>query len=102
VDSDPFIPDIDNHSSAHGIQINNIGRTSIILLACFTGLALGVSLGALFFMAAENRSLRDELRETKTETRLLEYYVNIVNQSLNENHIKMQTFLEFKQQQHKE
>ena len=79
---DEYRPEVNNSSSAHGIQINNIGRTSIILLACFAGLSLGVSLGALFFMMAQNSILREQMITQTTEVKLLEYYLLELDQEV--------------------
>lgn len=47
-----------------GITINNLGKTSYILLACFSGFALGA---AVFSMYEANHAER--------EARMLQYYV---------------------------
>lgn len=85
---DPFVPVGNNNSTAHGIQINNVGKTSIILLACFAGLALGVSLGTVAFMVSENNRLMAQMRETEREVRMLEYYVNRLDATMVEHGIK--------------
>jgi hypothetical protein len=73
VGDDPFVPVA--NSSAHGIQINNIGKTSVILLAVFSGLSLGIAVGSLLFMVAQNHTLSLQVRDAETEVRLLEYYI---------------------------
>lgn len=88
------------NDNSSGVTINNLGKTSIILLSVFSGLALGVSVFSYVnalqlqrqsqhdidvsqreaervsrdFQAAEQR-YQEQANKTERETRMLEYYL---------------------------
>lgn len=62
----------DNRS---GITINNLGKTSIVLLATFTGLALGVAVFSYVSALHDNERAQTQAKEAERENRMLEYYV---------------------------
>lgn len=80
---DPYLPPgmhaSGQSSQASGIQIFNLGKTSIILLATFAGLALGVSIFtavAVFHeRAAFRQDILEQMRRNEIEVRLLEQQV---------------------------
>ena len=76
---DPYLPSgmrsAGHSSQASGIQIFNLGKTSIILLSAFAGLALGVSIFTAVAVFQERAAFKADvmaqMRKNEMETRLL-------------------------------
>lgn len=58
-----------------GVIINNLGKTSIILLAVFSGLALGIAVFSYISALHDNERAEARYAESERENRMLEYYV---------------------------
>ena len=52
-----------------GVTINNLGKTSIVLLAIFSGLAVGIAITALITNIRESQLLRDHQNNVANELR---------------------------------
>jgi len=63
------------NSNNSGVTINNLGKTSVILLAAFSGLALGISVFAYLSALHDNEQARQQAIQAERENRMLEYYI---------------------------
>lgn len=104
---DPIIPELNAGAASHGngsaatggssyafhYGLSKGGSLFVVVAAC---LALGLSIGAVVISAVNGR----ESSRAEREARMLEYYVNILNQTLNEQHIVKpeQNYLQFKKE----
>lgn len=109
---DPLIPGVSN-SASHGSSnannyfISNIGKPSFTILVVGVGLAVGIGVGALVNGHTQAERYQDALEQvqaqqarTEREARMLEYYVNILNTTLNEQGVTKpeQNYLQFKKE----
>jgi hypothetical protein len=105
---DPFVPV--GHAASHGSSnavnyfINHLGKPSLTIIVVAVGMALGISVGALVngnstatHYKDELDGVKDQLRITERELRMNQYYLNILNQTLAEQHIQFPRYEEFKQ-----
>ncbi len=71
--------DIGSSASAGDVQVivkqDGIGRTGGIIVAVFSGLAFGISIGALVLMLLRDNGLREQMQKTEKENRLTQYYL---------------------------
>lgn len=84
-----FVPEgnrNDNRSSAHGIQINTVGKSNLLIIAILGAVSLGLGIGQAVFHKFEIDEMRsrhehemtqmvEEMRKVETEHRMLQYYV---------------------------
>lgn len=109
---DPLIPGVSN-SASHGSSnannyfISNIGKPSFTILVVGVGLAVGIGVGALVTGQVRESHYRFEMQavlaqqqRTERELRMTEYYLNILNTTLNEQGVTKpeQNYLQFKKE----